>query len=74
MSRIVKKTSHIPAIRTGSALLTSELSLPAICEIDFASRKKLQLVFIGGATGRGQIHDYFSRRRVFKGPLRENLE
>lgn len=30
--------------------------------------------FIRGATGRGQIQDYFSRRRVFKGSPKETLD
>lgn len=71
VSRIVKKTPHLSPIRTGSA---SELTLLHLREINSAPRKKLPLVFNRGATGRGQIHDYFSRIRVFKGPLKEILE
>lgn len=40
----------------------------------FSSQEEIAIGFNWGATGRGQIHDYFSRRRVFKGPLKENLE
>lgn len=53
----------------------SEPTILHLCETDSASRQKSQLFFLNrGATGRGQIHDYFSRRRVFKGPLKEILE
>lgn len=37
----------------------------------FRIQKEIAIGFNLGATGRGQIHDYFSWRRVFKGPLKE---
>lgn len=55
MSRIVKKTPHLHLIHTGSALLTSDLTLLRLFEIDSAFRKKSQLVLIGGPQGEARF-------------------
>lgn len=75
MCRVVKKPPRFSLIRTGSAPVTPELTRLHLCETDSHLQRNIsRLVFNRGATGRGQIHDYFSRRRVFKGPLKEKLE